>query len=255
MLNIENAEQRSLLNNRWGRKVLEWRPQIGRRSVSRLYQVGNECRWQVVVYRGILNGKHLFNSQRLPADNDALRLRSNATQRLLQHAHCAPPLCSRDYPTKLTPKLTLTISTYTVDNSGRRDLKFQAQKLTCRHLVGRLFLEYGNFRYAKNNCRVFTLIPSILRQHHISKELNLSRSRSVNVQVSLPYNAILQISIITEDKISQGSFAYKDFDMDKVLHRIPNWHATGRLLHRVALTLKENTIFCIEFLVLIKNRQ
>ncbi|KAI8432059.1 hypothetical protein MSG28_004578 [Choristoneura fumiferana] len=27
---------------------------------------------------------------------DALRLRSNATQRLLQHAHCAPPLCSRD---------------------------------------------------------------------------------------------------------------------------------------------------------------
>ncbi|KAI8431140.1 hypothetical protein MSG28_001185 [Choristoneura fumiferana] len=33
----------------------------------------------------------------------ALRLRSNATQRLLQHAHCAPPLCSRDYPTKLTP--------------------------------------------------------------------------------------------------------------------------------------------------------
>ncbi|KAI8431535.1 hypothetical protein MSG28_016033 [Choristoneura fumiferana] len=27
----------------------------------------------------------------------------NATQRLLQHAHCAPPLCSRDYPTKLTP--------------------------------------------------------------------------------------------------------------------------------------------------------
>ncbi|KAI8420219.1 hypothetical protein MSG28_008764 [Choristoneura fumiferana] len=22
---------------------------------------------------------------------------------LLQHAHCAPPLCSRDYPTKLTP--------------------------------------------------------------------------------------------------------------------------------------------------------
>ncbi|KAI8424657.1 hypothetical protein MSG28_003084 [Choristoneura fumiferana] len=33
---------------------------------------------------------------------NALRLRSNATQRLLQHAHCAPPLCSRDYPTKLT---------------------------------------------------------------------------------------------------------------------------------------------------------
>ncbi|KAI8426072.1 hypothetical protein MSG28_005035 [Choristoneura fumiferana] len=30
-------------------------------------------------------------------------LRSNATRRLLQHAHCAPPLCSRDYPTKLTP--------------------------------------------------------------------------------------------------------------------------------------------------------
>ncbi|KAI8424560.1 hypothetical protein MSG28_003016 [Choristoneura fumiferana] len=30
-------------------------------------------------------------------------LHSNATQRLLQHAHCAPPLCSRDYPTKLTP--------------------------------------------------------------------------------------------------------------------------------------------------------
>ncbi|KAI8429423.1 hypothetical protein MSG28_000064 [Choristoneura fumiferana] len=28
---------------------------------------------------------------------------ANATQRLLQHAHCAPPLCSRDYPTKLTP--------------------------------------------------------------------------------------------------------------------------------------------------------
>ncbi|XP_073955363.1 uncharacterized protein [Choristoneura fumiferana] len=106
------------------------------------------------------------------------------------------------------PFQNFSISTYTVDNSGRRDLKFQAQKLTCRHLVGRLFLEYGNFRYAKNNCRVFT-----------------------------------------------GSFAYKDFDMDKVLHRIPNWHATGRLLHRVALTLKENTIFCIEFLVLIKNRQ
>ncbi|KAI8426400.1 hypothetical protein MSG28_005247 [Choristoneura fumiferana] len=28
---------------------------------------------------------------------------SNATRRLLQHAHCAPALCLRDYPTKLTP--------------------------------------------------------------------------------------------------------------------------------------------------------
>ncbi|KAI8437147.1 hypothetical protein MSG28_010496 [Choristoneura fumiferana] len=28
---------------------------------------------------------------------------SNATRRLLQHAHCAPPPWSRDYPTKLMP--------------------------------------------------------------------------------------------------------------------------------------------------------
>ncbi|KAI8440321.1 hypothetical protein MSG28_001665 [Choristoneura fumiferana] len=60
--------------------------------------VALSCSWCKDAYH---NKESCFNLQRIgeQCSLGATRL----GRRLLQHAHCAPPLCSRDYPTKLIP--------------------------------------------------------------------------------------------------------------------------------------------------------